>query len=88
MQVKTYTGRTLAAALARARSDLGADALVLGSRETRDEHGRAMTELTIGVERPQPEVDARAALKRLAQSVARRRAVARTISRGRNLDLV
>ena len=73
MQIKTYIEDDLAAALARARTELGPDALVLGSRDIRDEHGRPRTEISVGLERPRSESDTRSALRRLAGTITHRR---------------
>lgn len=69
MQIKTYIEDDLASALARARTELGPDALVLGSRDIRDDHGRSRTEISVGLERPRSASDTRSALRRLAGTI-------------------
>lgn len=50
MQVKTYTGTGTQEVLARVKAELGPDAIILGSREFRQD-GRRMFEITAGIER-------------------------------------
>lgn len=51
MQVKTYSGTNSQAILARIKTELGADAVILDSR-TFQKNGGKCTEITAGVERP------------------------------------
>lgn len=53
MQVKTYTGKTTTAVLANIKTDLGADAVILDTREVR-KNGVAEIVITAAVERGHP----------------------------------
>lgn len=57
MQVKTFTGTGTQEVLAQVKAELGADAIILGSREFRRD-GQRLFEITAGIERPEAAPDA------------------------------
>jgi flagellar biosynthesis protein FlhF len=52
MQVKTFTGPNTQEVMARARTEMGPESIILGSREFRRD-GQRLFEITVGVERPE-----------------------------------
>ncbi len=87
MQLKTYAATDLASALARARAELGPDALVLATREVAGRLGLTSVEVTVAIERAPTapaDPDRRSLLERLNREVERPRGDRDRVGGGRH----